>query len=88
MNQEILHTREVPWNDLSHDANGFMTRVQKVSFMRLDDLSVNLVCPSRVVPDRPNRHSQIKPLGPAKSLAIVECFKRSQFVRVPLCEIC
>ena len=87
MDPKILRTREVPWYDLSYDPNGFMPGVREISVMSLDDLSVDLVCPSAKVPDSSNGRTQIY-FGRIESLAIVECFEGSQFFRMLLYEVC
>ena len=76
------HTREVPGNDLSHDADRLMSSVRKLVLVRLDHLSVYLVRPPGIVIDGLDREIHVDVLRPRECFAVVERLERSQFVRV------
>jgi hypothetical protein len=80
-------TREVRGNDLPNHAKWFSARVREVVFLRLDDLSMDLVCPACVVPDRADRQLEVHSFGGSKSLAGVESLDRSQFIEVLFHEV-
>lgn len=62
-------TREVPWDDLADDTDGFMTGVSELVLVSLDRLSLDLIGPTSVIANGTNRSSDVDRLGPVESFS-------------------
>ena len=63
----MLLTREVPWDDLADDTDGFMASVSELVLISLDRLSLDLIGPTGIIANCTDRSSNIDILGPAES---------------------
>ena len=75
-------TSEIRRNYLPDYTKWFTTRVRKVVFLRLDDLSMDLVRPPSVVPNRADGQLDIHIFGAGKGLTTVEGLDCSQFIEI------
>ena len=82
-----LLTWEVPGDDLTDDTKWLVHRVRDLVLCCLDRVSVDLVRPTRVVPQRRNRARDVGAHRPAESLTDVERLERRELVCTLLQEI-
>jgi hypothetical protein len=68
---------EIPGNDLSDHADGFMPGVAEVVAVDGDGLAVNLVGPSREITVATHRLRDVHGLSPRKRFAVVQRFEGS-----------
>ena len=69
--------REIPWDDLSANADGLMTSISEGEVVGLDHFAVDLIGPSTVVFKTISRHGDIA-LCDVESFAVVEGFDGSK----------
>ena len=74
---------EVPWDDLSADANGLLLDVVEGIWRGIDDLAVDLVRPAAVVSQAADAHADVD-LGHGCGLAVIERLNRGKEVEVLL----
>ena len=58
-NRKKILTREIPWDDLTNNTNGLMTRIDEFVLVGLDSLTVDLVGPAGIVADGSDRLGDI-----------------------------
>jgi hypothetical protein len=83
----ISRTGEVRRNNLPDNAKWLTARVCEVAFLRLDDLPVDLVRPTSVIPERADRQPEVHSFSAGEGLASVESLDRSQFIEVLFHEV-
>ena len=63
----MLLTREVPWDDLADDTDGFMTSLSGLVLIRFDPLSLDLIGLASIIANCTDRINDIQVLGLAES---------------------
>ena len=85
---EENHTWEVPWDDLTDNAEGFADGVGNLVLGGLDGLTVDLVCESCVVAQYGDGTGDISVLGPAERFTNVESLESCDLVLALLNQLC
>lgn len=73
-------TWEVPRNDLADYTKRFVSGVSDLVQARFDGAALDLVCPAGVVANGADSHGQIRVLGPAEGLAVVQSLESGELI--------